>query len=74
MANENIKLTAPQKRVMKWLQGGWSAQKANGSAIHINGKRVCNIDTIMALKRMGLVQEDGSYYFVATDHGRAVEL
>lgn len=65
-----LKLTAPQRKVLKWLQGGWEAQKANGSAIHINGKRICNIDTITALKRAGLVEERGDYYFAITSAGR----
>ena len=26
-------------------------------AIHVNGKRICNVDTMRALERMGLVEQ-----------------
>lgn len=68
------RLSAAQARVLKWLQGGWSAVKANGSAIHINGQRICNIDTITSLNRLGLVEQDGDYHFKATQAGKVFDL
>lgn len=65
-----IKLTEAQKRVMKWLGRGWSARRSHGSAIEINGTRACNIDTIAALVRLGLVQQDSAGMWIGTEQGR----
>lgn len=66
------KLTEAQKRVMKWLGHGWTAEPANGSAIHINGQRRCNIDTMMSLKRAGYVVQDDLRCWKATPEGCAI--
>lgn len=67
---KKIKLTEPQKRVMEWMSKGWPATMNNGNSIDINGKRVCNIDTITALIKAGLVEEDGRWCWKATAAGR----
>ena len=51
------KLSEAQRRVMKWLGYGWVSEPGSGMAIHVNGKRICNVDTLFALKRMGLVEQ-----------------
>lgn len=51
------KLTEAQRRVLTWLGKGWSSEPGSGSAILVNGKRICNVDTMMALERMGLVEQ-----------------
>lgn len=63
-------LTVPQKRVMGWMSKGWPATMNNGNSIDINGKRVCNIDTITALINAGLVEKDGQWSWKATEEGR----
>ena len=50
-------LTDAQRRVMKWLGYGWESVPGAGMAIHVNGKRICNVDTLYALERMGLVEQ-----------------
>lgn len=52
-----IKLTEAQRRVMKWLGHGWESEPGAGMAIHVNGKRICNVDTMFALQRHGLVEQ-----------------
>ncbi len=52
-----IKLTEAQRRVMKWLGYGWTSGPGAGMAIHVNGKRICNADTMFALQRHGLVEQ-----------------
>lgn len=52
-----MKLTDAQKRVMKWLGKGWTSEPGAGTSIHVNGSRICNVDTLMALERMGLVEQ-----------------
>lgn len=52
-----IKLSDAQRRVMKWLGYGWESEPGAGMAIHVNGKRICNVDTMHALARMGLVEQ-----------------
>lgn len=66
------KLTPTQAKVMKWLAGGWGARVSHGSAVEINGERMCNLNTLEALERLGLVSkpEDGDYYWMATAAGR----
>lgn len=58
-----IKLSEAQRRVMKWLGYGWKTEPGAGMAIHVNGKRICNVDTMYALRRHGLVEQ-------LTDNGR----
>lgn len=50
-------LTDAQRRVMKWLGYEWKSEPGAGMAIHVNGKRVCNVDTMHALERLGLVEQ-----------------
>lgn len=54
---EHIKLSSAQSRVMQWLGNGWTSEPGAGMAIKVNGKRICNVDTMFALKRMGLVEQ-----------------
>lgn len=51
------KLSEAQRRVMKWLGKGWRTEPGAGMAIHVNGKRICNVDTLHALERLGLVEQ-----------------
>ena len=53
----DLKLTEAQRRVLKLLGYGWQSQPGAGMAIHVNGKRVCNADTMFALQRHGLVEQ-----------------
>ena len=64
------KLTAAQKRVMSWLGKGWTGRPAHGSVIEVNGQRICNVDTMMALSRLGLVIKDGNGQWAATEAGK----
>lgn len=52
-----MKLTEAQRRVLKWLGHGWKSEPGAGMAIHVNGKRICNVDTMFALQRLGLVEQ-----------------
>lgn len=51
------KLSEAQRRVMKWLGYGWESEPGAGMAIHVNGKRICNVDTMHALERMEMVEQ-----------------
>lgn len=51
------KLSEAQRRVMKWLGYGWTSEPGAGMAIHVNGKRICNVDTMFALQRLGMVEQ-----------------
>jgi len=64
------KLTEAQQRVMSWIGKGWTARRSHGTVIEVNGKRVCNVDTMMALSRMGLAQQEQEGTWAATDSGR----
>lgn len=61
MATKDEKITKTlseaQRRVMKWLGNGWESEPGAGMSIHVNGKRICNIDSLHALERMGLVEQ-----------------
>lgn len=52
-----IRLSDAQRRVMRWLEGGWITEPGAGMSIHVNGKRICNVDTMFALQRLGLVEQ-----------------
>lgn len=64
------KLSPTQTRVMDWISRGWGARASHGSAVEINGQRVCNVDTMAALSRHGLVVREENGYWRATDAGR----
>lgn len=64
-------LTRTQQQVMLWISQGWSARVSSGSAVEINGKRVCTVSTMEVLERKGLVErESRAPYWVATTEGR----
>lgn len=66
------KLTEAQKRVMRWLGKGWRTNPGPGSAVMVNGKRICNIDTMMALYRAGLASKDEQGCWSATESGKTI--
>lgn len=59
------KLSSVQEEVMRWLRGGWTARVVYGAAVHINGERVCNLDTMEALIKRGLVVRSDRWTFRA---------
>lgn len=72
MAPISPKLSAAQIRVMRWLSHGWQAYPHAGSTITINGKRVCNVDTMLALYRTGFASRDNQGLWQATPAGLAL--
>lgn len=64
------KLTEAQRRVMKWLGKGWSSEPGAGCAVMVNGKRICNIDTMTVLHKLGLVEPKAHGCWSATEAGR----
>lgn len=68
------RLSSAQARVMAMLGRGWTARVAHGSAVHINGERACNVDTMTALERMGLVERDSQWAWKATRLGKRIVL
>lgn len=67
-----MKLSAAQQRVMKWLGYGWKTEPGPGSSIMVNGQRICNIDTMMALYRLGQVSKDANECWAATPSGKTI--
>lgn len=65
----STKLTAAQKRVMQLMSRRWPAEQSHGCAVHINGRRVCNIDTMTVLERHGLIERDTRWTWRATQAG-----
>jgi hypothetical protein len=65
-----MRLSQTQLKVMRWVGKGWSALPGAGSAVMVNGRRVCNVDTMHALERHGLVQQDDARCWAATDQGK----
>lgn len=68
------KLSPAQSKVMKWLGKGWSGLPGTGSAVMVNGKRICNTDTMMALYRQGLVCQDNDRCWTATESGKTLTM
>ncbi len=67
-----VQLSETQKRVMKWIGKGWTACPGIGSSITVNGSRICNVDTMIVLQRMGLVQKDAQGYWSSTESGKVI--
>ncbi|WP_321967060.1 hypothetical protein [Burkholderia cepacia] len=65
-------LSAAQIRVMRLMSRGLEAQPGSGSTITIDGQRVCNIDTMMALNRAGFVEQGEHGRWRATVPGLAL--
>lgn len=68
-----VNLSEAQRRVLKWLGYGWKSEPGAGIAIHVNGKRVCNVDTMFALQRMGLVEQLSDHGLKLVGQWRATE-
>lgn len=68
----SVKLTAPQARVMKMLGHGWTATPITASTFQVNGKKICNIDTLFSLQRKGLVAQDEKKCWSATEEGKSL--
>ncbi len=68
---KNVKLSQAQQRVMLWLSQGWGARVSHGAAVEVNGDRICNVGTMTALERLGLVERKSRPpYWMATPEGR----
>ena len=72
MNQQSIKLSEAQKRVMKWIGKGWSTEPGAGSAVMVNGTRICNVDTMKTLSRMGLASKDELGCWTSTPYGKAL--
>lgn len=66
------KLTEAQKRALKWIGKGWRTEPGTGSSVMVNGKRICNTDTMMALYRAGLASKDDQGCWSATESGKTI--
>jgi ribosomal protein S19E (S16A) len=66
------KLTELQKKVMKWIGRGWIGEPGQASGVYVNGKRMCNVQTMKALERAGYVSSDQDHCWKATDDGRSI--
>lgn len=62
-------LTPAQERVMTLMSRRWPAEQSGTLAVHINGQRVCNVDTMKVLERRGLVVKDTRWSWKATEAG-----
>lgn len=51
------KLSPKQEEVMAWVNGGWSLTCTRGCVVEVNGQRVCNLDTVTRLIKLGLVEK-----------------
>ncbi|MGP1715756.1 MAG: hypothetical protein ACTS9Y_01125 [Methylophilus sp.] len=51
------KLTKVQQKVLSHLDHGWTTEPGCGMSIHINGQRICNLDTLKSLQKKGLVEQ-----------------
>ena len=52
---------------MRWAKGGWTLYTEYGSTVTVNGQRICNLDTILALVRMGLIEQVEQWGWRATE-------
>lgn len=66
------KLTAAQRKVMKWLGYGWEAHPGAGALLMVNGQSICTLSTMKALERSGYVEKDDQSCWRTTASGRSV--
>lgn len=59
-------------KVYRPVQLGWMAEPGAGSAVMVNGARVCNVDTMQALYRAGFAARDDRGCWQATPSGPAL--
>lgn len=57
-----MKLSKAQAEVMEWANGGWLIRRSHGSVVEVNGHRLCRIDTMTALERLGLIERVGDHW------------
>lgn len=67
------KISETQQRVLQLLNKGLPAQLSRGSAVEIDRKRVCNLDTMRALVRLGYAKQITSPpMWMSTEIGRQI--
>lgn len=62
------KLSPIQLAVMQRAKGGWALCQSQGSAITVDGKRICNRATIDALVRRELLVQVGRWKWMTPEH------
>jgi hypothetical protein len=50
------RLTQTQLQVMKWLGKGWRSEAGAGQNVMVNGRKVCTMQTMQSLQKLGLVE------------------
>lgn len=74
--HQRIPLSQTQLKVLCLIGLGWPTTPGNGMGICINGRKVCNVDTMMSLAKRGLAEQvvlDGKAQvgqWQATEYGR----
>jgi hypothetical protein len=64
-----MKLSKTQIKVMSMLCHRWEAYSGGSCSVEINGKRVCNVDTMRVLLKLGLVTKTDNHTWAATAAG-----
>lgn len=66
------KLSQVQQNVLSWIGKGWTVEPGCGSSLMVNGKRICNVPTMLALHQWGLAKKDLNGCWSATECGKHV--
>lgn len=69
--NVEVKLTQAQMKILRLIAGGFEANRGKGSAVVVDNRKICNIDTMTSLIKKGVLAqtEDG---WALTQDGSAI--
>lgn len=80
-SKQRKRLTQPQLQVMKWLGKGWRSEAGAGQNVMVNGRKVCTMQTMHSLQKLGLVEVEPNtpisptgipWSWQATESGKAL--
>lgn len=80
-SEQRKRLTQTQLQVMKWLGKGWRSEAGAGQNVMVNGRKVCTMQTMQSLQKLGLVEVEPNtpisptgipWSWQATESGKAL--
>jgi len=54
---DEVKLTQAQMKILRLIAGGFEANRGKGSAVVVDNRKICNIDTMTSLIKKGVLEQ-----------------
>jgi hypothetical protein len=68
---DEVKLTQAQMKILRFIAGGFEASRGKGSAVMVDKRKICNIDTMTSLTKKGVLTSTDNGW-ILTQNGSAI--